>query len=73
MREQAITMETVGQSSQKMTESMALISTSIASNYNQMQNINGSVTSLATTSHEIENASEEVVRVATNLSSMVVK
>ena len=73
MREQAVTMEKVGQAVKKLSERMSQIADGISNNFSQVENINVAVTSLANTSQEIEKASEEVAHAATSLSAMVSK
>jgi len=72
MTQQAVTMEKVGGAVKDTSNQMTQIVQAISNNYNHMDNINIAVSSLVDTSTEIEHASEEVARSATELSAMVI-
>ena len=71
MRTQAKTMDMIGGDVAQMSVNMSNIASAININYKQMLQINNAVSGLATTSQEIDNASVEVARAATELSAMV--
>lgn len=71
MRTQAKTMDMIGGDVAQMSVNMSNIASAININYKQMLQINNAVSCLATTSQEIDNASVEVARAATELSAMV--
>lgn len=73
MAEQAAVLGTVNQAVEATSSRMAMIVDAISSNFEHVDNIATSVTSLALTSEEIEKASNEVAHAATELSSMVEK
>ncbi|MDR3590441.1 MAG: globin-coupled sensor protein [Negativicutes bacterium] len=71
MAQQAAAMEKVGGAVKETSQRMSQIVASISDNFDQVSNINLSVSNLAATSQEIQKASDEVANAATNLSSMV--
>ena len=71
MRTQAKTMDLIGGDVAQMSVNMSNIASAININYKQMLQINNAVSGLATTSQEIDNASVEVAKAATELSAMV--
>jgi len=73
MTEQAKVMDTVSRAVQETSSQMTEIVKAITVNFEQVENIAVAVTSLAATSHEIEKASDEVARAATDLSAMVAR
>jgi len=73
MTEQATVMNTVSRAVEETSSQMAQIVKAITVNFEQVENIAVAVTSLAATSQEIEKASDEVARAATDLSAMVVR
>lgn len=73
MTEQAGVMTIVSQAVEETSSQMTQIVKAITINFEQVENIAVAVTSLAATSQEIEKASDEVARAATDLSAMVEK
>lgn len=71
MNEQAAVLDTVSKAVEETSSRMSMIMSAIESNFEHMDHISESVTSLAVTSQEIERASNEVARSATELTAMV--
>ncbi|WP_378951022.1 methyl-accepting chemotaxis protein [Pelosinus sp. sgz500959] len=71
MTEQATVMSSVSQAVEETSSQMTQIVKAITVNFEQVENIAVAVTSLAATSQEIEKASDEVARAATDLTAMV--
>lgn len=73
MSEQATVMNGVSLAVEATSSQMTQIAKAISINFEQVENIATAVTSLVATSQEIEKASDEVARAATNLTAMVEK